>query len=126
VKKAIAVGLISILFVVVPAWSSNSTGTITLSSAYLSFGMQSIGTVSSPQTLTVTKTRDTNLRSPASAQRPDSVWQAQTVQCCSPDSPAMWRWYSCRCEAVNYLSRLNLGTPYSSAAFTAVLYGTGQ
>jgi hypothetical protein len=127
VKKAsIAVGLISILFVVVPAWSGNSTGTITLSSAYLSFGMQSIGTVSSPQTLTVTN--NTKYQFAFTSISAETGFSVASTNCAvlQPGQSCNVEVVFVPLQGVNYVSRLNLGTPYSSAAFTAVLYGTGQ
>jgi len=111
---------------VVPAWSRSSTGTITLSSGYLGFGTQSMGSVSAIQTLTVTNnTKYQFALTSVSAETGFSV--------ASTDCGVLQPGQSCTVQVVfvpmhagNYVSRLNLGTPYSSAALTAVLYGYGQ
>ena len=106
---------------VVPAWSSSSTGTITLSSGYLGFGTQSIGSVSAMQTLTVTN--NTKYQFPLT-----SVGAETGFSVASTNRGILQPGQSCTLQLVfvpihagNYVSRLNLGTPYSSA-LTAVLY----
>ena len=117
--------LILALALVVPAWSGNSTGTITLTSGYLGFGTQSMGSVSAIQTLTVTNnTKYQFALTSVSAETGFSV--------ASTDCGVLQPGQSCTVQVVfvpmhagNYVSRLNLGTPYSPAALTAVLYGSG-
>ena len=125
-KTSVITLLILASALVVPAWSGSSTGSITLSSGYLWFGSQSVGLVSAQQTLTVTNNTKYRLAfTSISAETGFSV--------ASTDCAVLQPGQSCTVQVVfvpmqtrNYVSRLNLGTPYSPAAFTAVLYGTGQ
>jgi len=127
VKRAsVAVGLILILFVVVPAWSGNNAGSITLSSAYLSFGTQGVGSISPPQTLTVTN--NTKYQFAFTSIAVETGFSVASTNCAvlQPGQSCTVEVVFVPMRAVNYVSRLNLGTPYSSAAFTAVIYGIGQ
>ena len=118
--------LILALALVVPAWSGNSSGTINLSSAYLWFGGQSVGSVSQPKTLTVTN--NTKYQFAFISVSAETGFSVASTNCA-----VLQPGQSCTVELVfvpmhagNYVSRLNLATPYSPAAFTAVLYGTGS
>lgn len=54
VTKTSAIALLALgLVLVIPAWSGSNTGTITLSSGYLSFGAQRVASISPGQTLTI-------------------------------------------------------------------------
>ena len=114
------------LLVVVPAWSGNSTGTISLSSGYLWFGTQSVGSVSGAQTLTITN--NTKYQFAFTSVSAETGFSVASTNC-----GVLQPGQSCTVQVVfvpmqirSYVSRLNLGTPYSPAGFTAVLYGTGQ
>jgi hypothetical protein len=127
-RKALVGLLVLTLALVLPAWSGNgnSTGTITLSSGYLWFGSQSAGSVSQPKTLTVTNnSKYAFLFSGVSAETGFSV-ASTTCGVLHPGQSCIVQIVFVPMHAGNYVSRLNLATPYSPAAFTAVLYGSGQ
>ena len=111
---------------VLPAWSGNSSGTINLSSAYLWFGGQSASSASQPKTLTVTN--NTKYQFAFTSVRAETGFSVASTDCgvLQPGQSCAVQLVFVPMHAGNYVSRLNLGTPYSSAALTAVLYGDGQ
>ena len=111
---------------VVPAWGGSSTGTITLSSAFLSFGMQNVGSVSAPQTLTVTN--NAKYQFAVTTVSAETGFSVASTNCgfLQPGQSCTVQLVFVPMHAGSYFSRLDLGTPYSPAALVAVLYGTGQ
>jgi len=125
-KKSAVVLLVLSLGLVLPAWSGSNAGTITLSSGYLGFGTQSIGSVSAAQTLTVTN--NTKYQFAFTSISAETGFSVASTGCAvlQPGQSCSVQVVFVPTHAGNYVSRLDLGTPYSSTAFTAVLYGTGQ
>jgi len=96
---------------VVPAWSSGSAWTITLSSGYFGFGTQSVGLVSAIQTLTVTN--NTNYQFAFASVSAQTGFRVASTNC-----GVLYPGQSCTVQLVfvpmhagNYVSRLNLGLP---------------
>jgi len=129
-RKLAAISLL-IALLGLPAWSANKSGastggTISLDKPCLSFGSQGVGTVSSVQTLTITNNTSYPFAfTSISAETGFTVAQTdcgylQPKQSCTVQVAFV------PLHAGSYVSRLNLGTPYSSAALVVALYGTGQ
>jgi len=130
-KNKLAAALLLLTFTVLSAWGGSnrgggSTGTINVDKPALYFGFQSTGAVSSPQTLTLT-----NNTTYAFAITGVSAETGFTVA--SSNCGVLQVGQSCTVQVAfvplhtaNYASRLNLATPYSTAALTVPLYGSGS
>jgi hypothetical protein len=127
VTRKSAIALLALgLVLVIPAWSGNNTGTITLSSGYLSFGAQNVASISPSQTLTIKN--NTKYQFAFTSMSAETGFSVAATDCAvlQPGQSCTVQVIFVPMHAGNYVSRLDLGTPYSPAAFTAVLYGSGQ
>ena len=125
-RKSLIGLLVLTLALALPAWSGNSSGTVNLSSGYLGFGSQSVGSVSQPRTLTVTN--NTKYQFAFTSLSAETGFSVASTNCgvLQPGQSCTVQVIFVPMRAGNYASRLNLATPYSPSAFTAVLYGSGQ
>jgi len=125
-RKSLVGLLVLTLALVLPAWSGSSTESISLSSGYLWFGSQGVDSVSAPQTLTITN--HTKYRFAFSSISAETGFSVASTNCAvlQPGQSCTVHVVFVPMHAGNYVSRLDLETPYSPAAFTAVLYGTGS
>ncbi len=130
-KRKLAAVLLLVALLGLPAWSGNKAGgstggTISFDKPYLSFGFQGVGTVSSVQTLTITN--NTSYPFAFTSISAETGFTVALTDCAylQPKQSCMVQVAFVPLHAGSYVSRLNLGTPYSSAALVVALYGTGQ
>jgi Abnormal spindle-like microcephaly-assoc'd, ASPM-SPD-2-Hydin len=126
-KSFIAAGLVLTMLAAVPAWSGKTSGgSINLSASYLSFGLQRAGSISSPQILTVTN--NTPYQFACTSVNAETGFTVASTNCTvlNPGQSCSVQVVFVPLEVKNYVSHLNLATPYSPPAVTAVLYGTGS
>jgi hypothetical protein len=130
-KRKLAAVLLLVALLGLPAWSGiksggNTGGTISLDKPYLSFGSQGVGTVSSVQTSTITN--NTSYPFAFTSISAETAFTVALTDCgyLQPKQSCTVQVAFVPLHAGTYVSRLNLGAHYSSAALVVALYGTGQ